>query len=150
MGGKQTHKNVFTEAQVEQLRTNPNVLSISRSTIKFTPEFKQRFYTYRQNGIDAREIFKGCGISPEILGYSRIDGFCYSMNKQGKQEWRFTDRRQDDEHQPSRDALSSTEKRLRQLEHELAYTRQEVEFLKKLQMANTEARKSWELKHQPK
>jgi len=33
------------------------------------------------------------------------------------------------------------EPRLRQLEHELAYTRQEVEFLKKTQMADMETQK---------
>ena len=42
------------------------------------------------------------------------------------------------------------ETRIKQLEHELAYTRQEVEFLKKLQMADMEARRQWESKHQPK
>ena len=38
----------------------------------------------------------------------------------------------------------------RQLENELAYTRQEVEFLKKLQAANMEAQKQWESKHRQK
>ena len=42
------------------------------------------------------------------------------------------------------------EQRIRQLEHELAYTRQEVEFLKKLQVANMEAQKQWESKHRQK
>lgn len=42
------------------------------------------------------------------------------------------------------------EARVRWLTHQLEYTRQEVEFLKKLQMANTEARKEWESKHRPK
>ena len=38
-------------------------------------------------------------------------------------------------------------KGIKQLEHELAYTRQEVEFLKKLRMADMEAQKEWESKH---
>ena len=41
----------------------------------------------------------------------------------------------------------SLEERVRWLTHELEYAKQEVEFLKKLQMANTEARKEWESKH---
>ena len=40
--------------------------------------------------------------------------------------------------------------RIEQLEHELAYTRQEVEFLKKLQAANMEAQKKWESRHRQK
>ena len=43
------------------------------------------------------------------------------------------------------------EQRLRQLlENELAYTQQEVEFLKKLQAANMEAQRQWESKHRQK
>ena len=41
-------------------------------------------------------------------------------------------------------------KRLKRLENELAYTRQEVEFLKKVQEADTEARRQWESKRKPK
>jgi hypothetical protein len=44
----------------------------------------------------------------------------------------------------------TAEKRIRQLEAELAYTRQEVEFLKKVQVADMEARKAWESKHRQK
>ena len=40
--------------------------------------------------------------------------------------------------------------RVKDLEHELAYTRQEVEFLKKIHLADLEARKSWESKHRRK
>lgn len=36
--------------------------------------------------------------------------------------------------------------RIEQLEHELAYTRQEVEFLKKIQEAGMEEQKVWESK----
>lgn len=41
-------------------------------------------------------------------------------------------------------------KRLQRLENELAYTRQEVEFLKKTQAADMEARRQWESKQKPK
>ena len=40
--------------------------------------------------------------------------------------------------------------RIAQLEHELAYTRQEVEFLKKIHTADLEARKEWESKQRRK
>ncbi|MGI6745407.1 MAG: HTH domain-containing protein [Acutalibacteraceae bacterium] len=42
------------------------------------------------------------------------------------------------------------ERRVRQLEHELAYAKQEVEFLKKIQQADMEARKQWESKKRRK
>ena len=46
--------------------------------------------------------------------------------------------------------IHSPEEKICRLEHELAYVKQEVEFLKKLQMANMEAKKSWESKHRQK
>ena len=91
-----------------------------------------------------------CGIDPEILGMSRIKGFGYNLKKQAMRESGFTDNRQNNCRRPVRTGEESVETRIKQLEHELAYTRQEVEFLKKLQMADMEARRQWESKHQPK
>jgi len=62
----------------------------------------------------------------------------------------FADNRQNNYRRPSKTGDESIDTRIKQLEHELAYTRQEVEFLKKLQMADMEARRQWESKHPPK
>lgn len=145
-----THKNPFTKEQMDHLRMNHYVKSISPSTIRFTEEFKRYFYKCHTSGKAARSIFLECGIDPEILGESRISGFCYTLNKQARRESGFTDNRQNNYRRPARTGEESVDTRIKQLEHELAYTRQEVEFLKKLQMADMEARRQWESKHQPK
>ena len=74
------------------------------------------------------------GIEPEILGASRVDGFSYTLNKKAKQENGFSDRRSENYRRPPKTGEETVEQRIRQLENELAYTRQEVEFLKKLQL----------------
>jgi len=145
-----THTNPFTEEQMEQLRANKYVRKVSSSTVRFTEEFKRYFYQKYKAGMTARSIFLECGIDPDVLGIKRVEGLCYTLNKQAKREESFTDKRQNNYHRPSKTGEETVETRIKQLEHELAYTRQEVEFLKKLQMADMEARRQWESRHQPK
>ena len=147
---RKTHTNSFTQSQIEYLEKNPYVKSVSKSTVRFTEEFKQMFYDERIKGKSARQIFKSIGIEPAILGESRIDGICYTINKNAKRDSGFTDERINNSRKKREDGETTAEKRIRKLEHELAYTRQEVEFLKKLYMADMEARKQWESKHRQK
>ena len=145
-----THTNPFTKEQMDQLRTNHYVKSVSPSTVRFTEEFKRYYYHKHRSGVSVRQIFLECGIDPDILGPSRIEGFRYTVNKQAKREEGFSDSRQNNYLRPPKSEDETVETRIKQLEHELAYTRQEVEFLKKLQMADMEARRQWESRHQPK
>lgn len=145
-----THTNPFTKEQMDRLRVNHYVRSISASTIRFTEEFKRYFYQQHKSGMSAREIFLACGIDPDILGESRISGFRYVVNKHAKRDEGFADNRGSNHRHPPKSGDQTVESRIRQLEHELAYTRQEVEFLKKLQMADMEARRQWESRHRPK
>ena len=146
---RKTHKNLFTQEQMEQLLKNPHVKSVTPSTVRFTEEFKRYYYQKHTSGALVRDIFLECGIDPDILGESRIDGFCYTINKQAKRDTGFTDNRQNNYRRPAKTGEETVDTRIKQLEHELAYTRQEVEFLKKLQMADMEARRQWESKHRP-
>ncbi len=146
---RKTHKNFFTQEQMEQLLKNPYVKSVTPSTVRFTEEFKRYYYQKHTSGVLVRDIFLECGIDPDILGESRIDGFCYTINKQSKRDTGFTDNRQNNYRRPAKTGEETVDTRIKQLEHELAYTRQEVEFLKKLQMADMEARRQWESRHRP-
>lgn len=145
-----THTNPFTKEQIDHLKANHYVKSVSASTIRFTEEFKRYFYQKHRAGTSSRQIFLECGIDPDVLGESRIEGFKYTINKYARREEGFSDKRQENRRRPSQPGEQTLEARIRHLEHELAYTRQEVEFLKKTQMADMEARRQWESRHQPK
>ena len=82
------------------------------------------------------------------MGYDRIRGFFYHLKK--KHAEGFLDGRRSNYHHPPKTGKETAEDRIKQLENELAYTRQEVEFLKKIQLANLEAQKEWESKHRQK
>lgn len=150
---KRTHKNPFSPEDIHLLSSNKYVKSVSPSTVRFTEEFKQHFLDRRREGATSTQIFLECGIDPGVLGESRIEGFRYMVKKQADREGGLTDRnaQRGNLTAPRAKAANETDaEKLRRLEHELAYTRQEVEFLKKLQMADMEARRQWESKHQPK
>lgn len=141
---KKTHTNPLSRREVELLRNSPFIRSVTAHSVSFTQEFKQIAYEEKRKGTPVAETMRKHGIDPAILGASRINGFSYQLNKKAKKEEGFADNRKDNYRRPPRTGEETVEQRIRQLEHELAYTRQEVEFLKKLQAANTEAQRQWE------
>ena len=147
---KKTHTNPLSKREVEKLRKNPHIASVTANTVRFTEAFKELAYEKKCQGVPVSETMRQCGIDPEILGTSRVEGFSYTLNKKAKQESGFSDGRSGNYRRPPKTGEETVEQRIRQLENELAYTRQEVEFLKKLQMADMEARRQWESRHQPK
>ena len=147
---KKTHTNPLSKKETEILRKNPYIASVTANTVRFTEAFKKLAYEKKCQGVPLAETMRQCGIDPEILGASRVEGFSYTLNKKAKQESGFSDRRSENYRRPPKTGEETVEQRIRQLENELAYTRQEVEFLKKLQAANMEAQKQWESKHRQK
>lgn len=130
-------KNHFTAEQVEQFKRNQFVSYVSSTTIRFTDVFRTYFEDSRAKGKTVRQIFIEAGIDPDVLGVSRIEGFCYNLNKKKRKKEDFTK-------VPYTRIVpnpNTTEDRIKVLEHELAYTRQEVEFLKKIYLADLEAQK---------
>ena len=147
---KKTHTNPLSRHEVDQLRKNPYIASVTANTVRFTEAFKELAYKKKCRGVPVAETMQQCGIEPEVLGASRVEGFSYTLNKKAKQENGFSDGRSENYRRPPKTGEETVEQRVRQLENELAYTRQEVEFLKKLQAANMEAQKQWESRHRQK
>ena len=139
-------KNKFTKEQIQQLSANKNVRQVSESTVSFREEFTRRYYSERINGKRPEDIFRENGIDPEILGKSRIKSYDVHTRQKAEREAGFSDERKLNQRR-SKNAPQTDTDRITQLEHELAYTRQEVEFLKKIASANMEARIAWESKH---
>lgn len=142
-------KNYFTQEEILQLEKNIHVKRVSKKTISFTEEFTKKFYNERMDGKRPEDIFAENGIDPELLGQSRVKSYDFHTRRNAQRESGFTDERRLNRRRPRKPATTDAD-RITQLEHELAYTRQEVEFLKKIASANMEARIAWESKHRPK
>lgn len=144
-------KKPLNAEEVAELRGSPYIASIISGKINFTPEFKRTAYERLMDGSTMRAIFEEHGIDPEILGESRLYGIAYKLRHNADREKGFADLRTGNQRKPAKETAEHTlGARVEQLEHELAYTRQEVEFLKKIHVADLEARKLWESKQRQK
>ena len=132
MESKKTHTHPLAKKEVEILRNNPNVKRVTAYTVCFTEEFRKKVYEEKLSGKPVAEILRKNGIDPDILGESRISGLSSTLNKMAKRTEGFSDLRSDNYRRPPKNGDESLEQRIKLLENELAYTRQEVEFLKKI------------------
>lgn len=147
---KTKKSNQLTDEQVRILNENPYVKQATNFNVRFTEEFKQLFSRKRSEGVTVRKIVSDIGIDPDILGEKRLEGLRYTIKKRNDAQIGFADKRKDNNRPPEKAPDDSLESRVKFLEHQLAYAQQEVEFLKKLQMADMEARRQWESQHRPK
>lgn len=141
---------LISEEDVARLSENVNVESVSQRSIMFTPAFKQKAYELLHSGKAMSEILFEHGIEPMILGKSRVNGLREKIENASKRPEGFANLRKTQSERKTEPQEESLKKQIRELRQELAYTRQEVEFLKKIRMADLEARKEWESKHPQK
>ena len=143
-------KKLFTAEEIANFRASPYVESVSERSVVFTPEFKRLVYSelLRGNRIDA--ILEGHGIDTAAMGENRLRGMQEKLFRDAGREEGFSNLKKTPKKKTVKEQAITTECRIRRLEAELAYTKQEVEFLKKLQAADTEARKLWKSKHRQK
>jgi len=135
-------QSLLTHQQIEELRKSPCVQSVSLKQVCFTAAFKEYAYKEYLAGKSYQAILREAGIDPELLGKSRVNSLRTSVMKQGQKGEGFSDtsnryRRTGDELPAAR----STEEKIARLEHELAYTKQELEYLKKIYLADREAQR---------
>lgn len=143
-------RKLLSEEEIAELKQNPHVTSVSPRSVNFSAEFKQIAYEAMMRGENLASVLETYGINTGVLGEVRIRGMAQRLYQFAEREEGF--RSQKGQRKRNKDELEeeNLRKRLQRLENELAYTRQEVEFLKKVQEADTEARRQWESKRKPK
>ena len=141
----------FTEEEIALLMLSPYVASVSETRVQFTPEFKRMAYHEMSSGKTLRTVMEENEISSDILGDSRIWSIAANWRKYAEREEGFEDLRSRNGRKTKKQVKEQTmEERVAQLEHELKYAKQELDFLKKIQAADMEARKAFKSKHSRK
>lgn len=141
-GQVQMSKKLFSRGQMEDLRSNPNVQSVTQRVLTFTPAFKQKAYDALYQGKPITQIFEEAGFDVEMLGKKRLENFRARLEKEAEREEGFADLRTNNSRQESRSSEAMQKARIKQLEHRIAYLEQENDFLKKIQeAAKAEAKK---------
>nr|WP_235069863.1 IS3 family transposase [Turicibacter sp. TJ11] len=134
-------KKLFTPQEIEQLKQNDYVKSVSEKGITYTKEFKENFIAMSEKGNFPREIFEYYGFNVEMLGMQRVN----SAAKRWKQAFKtqgplgLDDSRTTNSGRPLKRELTIEEQLLR-TQAELEVLRIENELLKKFETREKNAR----------
>ena len=127
--------NYFTDEQVEQLRKNPYVVSMTNKYINYSEEFKELFLIDYQNGMTPTLIFQKYGFDQKVLGNCRIYGFVKRMKKQNERVDGFKDTRKSKSGRPQTKDLTPEEE-IARLKLKNKILKQENDFLKRVRFIN--------------
>ena len=124
----------FTEEEILELKSNKYTHTVSASSISFTAEFKEKFWAMYKTGYKPKQILRQLGYDPDILGHNRIGGIRAHIREQALSPEGFhTGRRELIPKRPIEEYAEMPPSRaMIKIMNELAYLRQEVEFIKKL------------------
>ena len=130
----------FTEAEMAQLKESVYILDVTPQFVFYSAEFKERFYREYLAGKKPRRIIEEMGIDTNILGQTRVNGIKRRVLRDAQSGKGFAGFQNGMITKQTAQGFTP-EARISRLEHELAYTRQELEFIKKIIAAGREERK---------
>lgn len=119
-------KKSFTPELIEDLKASPYIETITDQTLKVSDTFRELFYQRYAEGEKPVEIFRDCGIGPEVIGTNRVFGIIRRLKEFDTFEAFLEQRKKVKERRFSN--LSEENEYLR---HQLLLIEQENEFLKK-------------------
>ena len=128
------HPSRFTTEQIEILAANPFTFKVTPRHIWFTLEFKNLFLARFEAGETSMEIFISCGYDPDILGDNRIYSFPRTLRNQLASGKPLTEGPVRQADKPERIDYNTMppQQSVSAMQREIAYLRQQVEFLKKI------------------
>lgn len=138
-------KRVFSELEQRILNDNPNVLKVSNKSITYHPDFKVKAVHEKLDGISSTQIFCDAGFNPTMIGKDQpkrcLIRWRNTFENYGEEGLRNDARGKEATGRPSKKELTDTEK-LNKAEARIAYLEAELEFLKKLDALERQAKKT--------
>ena len=122
----------YTKKQIKELESNPYTFKVNEKRISFTAEFKKNFWTKYQAGLSPRTILKELNYNLDNFGQKQIDSIVQRIKKDAlsgefiegfNRSNRLKIKEPDDNLSPQN---------IKQIQNEILYLRQEVDFLKKV------------------
>jgi hypothetical protein len=121
------------------LRENPHVLKVTPKQIHFTAHFKEMLWNGVQSGKEPRAVIAELDIDPDVLGDTRIYGMIAVIKSNVLAGKGFRDMQTKYEKYSQ---SANPEVKIKNLEQQLAYKEQEIEFLKKIVSLGEEEQES--------
>lgn len=134
----------FTKEQIKKLKKNPYTFKVTEYKLYFTTRFKEDFWISYQAGNAPRKIMQDLGYDLSIFTQKQIDNYVQRIKKEALSGNGF----QEGENHQRRLPIKSTNEQelsspqsIERMQNELLYLRQEVEFLKKIIIADSSRKK---------
>lgn len=134
-------KILFNEKQMEELKANPHVKSVSRGYINYTDEFKEYFVKEYEKGKFPRKIFEECGFDPETVGVERFTSSGKRWRKAAERLEGLIDKRKLSSGRPRKRNLTP-EQQIEKLKAENQYLKQMLEFRQELARLERQVKKN--------
>lgn len=128
-------RHVFTDEQIEELKRNPYVISVTSKYVNYSEEFKKLFLKDYNDGMSPIDIFRKYGLDPDTLGEQRRHNFVMRIKRQSQRLDGFKDMRKVNSGRP-RTKDVTPEERIQQLNHKIDILKQENNFLKRVRSIN--------------
>lgn len=135
----------YTVKQMKELGKNPYVYKVTKHKLYYTAKFKEDFWISYQAGNTPRKILSDFGFDLEMFGQKQIDSLVQHIKKQALAGNGFSEGGNRTKRIPMKATAEgelSSPQSIERMQNELLYLRQEVEFLKKIIIAdNSKKRK---------
>ena len=122
----------YTKKEIKKLLNNPYTLKVTKHQLAHTAEFKRVFWTKYQAGETPRKILTDLGYDVNMFGQKCIDSLVQRIKKEALSGKGFIE----GSNRTKRIKIVSNEdftpESFTQMQHEVLYLKQEVEFLKKI------------------
>jgi len=130
-------KRIFNKEQIETLLQNPNVAGCSEKSISYRKDFKILAVRKYREGLPPSEIFKQAKLDIDMIGHetpkSCLRRWLKTFRKKGEAGLKVDGRGQSKSGgRPKSIANLTDEEKLKRLETEVAYLKEENRFLAKL------------------
>jgi len=151
--GEYGERTSFSDKQLNELLSSPHVAYVSRKTITYTLEFKNMFWQRYCDGVAPSQIFHEAGIDPDIIGRNRVKGLADVLRLQKSRGISFSDGAESNpdnvekkfdfppaprRHKYIKPEISSED--ISKMYHQVQYMSQEVEFIKKIILADKDGK----------
>lgn len=134
----------FTKEQIKKLEKNPYTYKVTTNKLYFKVQFKEDFWVSYQAGNAPRKIMQDLGYDLSMFTQKQIDNYVQRIKKEALSGNGFKEGESRQRRIPMKAAAEeelSSPQSIERMQNELLYLRQEVEFLKKIIIADNSRKK---------
>lgn len=134
----------YTPKQIKELEKNPYVYKVTKHKLYYTAKFKEEFWISYQAGNAPRKILSDFGFDLDIFGQKQIDSLVQHIKKQALSGNGFSEGEDRTKRVPMKATIEEelqSPQSIKRMQNELLYLRQEVDFLKKIIIADNSGKR---------